>query len=189
MSFLKGPLLLFWSLALHQLFTVCIEQSTITAEWRNHYCAHSQVMWCFLGRAWCLIIDPFLYYPLFLRCLRGWFLIRCISFCLKTPFLICNLDLSETDPPLKNLLLHTQHIINALDSRHQLDTIMVDFRKAFNTVPHDKLLVKLCRAGVTGSVWMLFKSYLYDRRQCVKMDDQCSECVPACSLHAWGTSR
>ena len=40
-----------------------------------------------------------------------------------------------------------------------------DIQKAFNTVPHDKLLFKLWINGINGSLWVWFKSYLSNRYQ------------------------
>lgn len=166
LSFLKGPLLFFWSLSITCLLFALSNLHFLLSGAIIVLCPFpGQVM-----LPWCLIIGPFLYFPLFLRCLRGCFLIRCIPFCLKTPFLICNLDLSETDPRSR-ICCFTPNV----SSMHWIPgisftTIMLDIRKAFDTVHHDKLLVKLWCAGVPGSVWMLFKSYRYDRRQCVRMD-------------------
>ena len=75
---------------------------------------------------------------------------------------------------VKQLLLHTKSIISALDSHQQLDTVFLDIRKAFDSVPHDQLLLKLWNLGITGSVWQLIKSYLTGWRQCVRVEGQLS---------------
>ena len=41
-----------------------------------------------------------------------------------------------------------------------------DIQKAFDTVPHDKLLIKQWNAGITGTLG----KFLSDRVQCVKVD-------------------
>ena len=82
---------------------------------------------------------------------------------------------------VKQLLLHTKSIISALDSQQQLDTVFLDICKAFDSVPHDQILLKLWNLGITGSVWQLIKSYLTGPRQCVRVEGQLSGCLPVCS--------
>lgn len=48
--------------------------------------------------------------------------------------------------------------------------VFVDLKKAFDTVSHDLLLVKLEALGITGIALKIFKSYLSDRTQIVKID-------------------
>ena len=45
----------------------------------------------------------------------------------------------------------------------QVDTIYVDFKKAFDTVPHGNLLNKLQDYGITGDVFNFYKAYLSNR--------------------------
>ena len=62
-----------------------------------------------------------------------------------------------------------------------MDSIHLDIRKAFDTVPHTKLLSKLWDAGITGNLWGVFKAYLSDRCQCVVINTQSSEWLPVSS--------
>ena len=71
---------------------------------------------------------------------------------------------------VKQLLLHTKNIICASERNKQLDTINLDIRKAFDTVPHDLLLLNLWNVGVTGSLWRLLQAYLLYRHQCVSVE-------------------
>ena len=82
---------------------------------------------------------------------------------------------------LQQLLLYSELLSSAYDDCHQVDSIYLDIRKAFDTVPHTKLLSKLWDAGITGNLWVFFKAYLSDRRQCVVINTQSSEWLPVSS--------
>ena len=47
----------------------------------------------------------------------------------------------------------------------QLDVIYLDLKKAFDSIPHNKLLGKLYNHGIQGKLWKWFKSYLTGRTQ------------------------
>ena len=51
----------------------------------------------------------------------------------------------------------------------------MDFRKAFDSVCHDRLLNKLQSIGITGKLWKWLQAYLKHRHQCVKIGDSLSE--------------
>ena len=44
---------------------------------------------------------------------------------------------------------------------------MIDFRKAFDVVPHNKLITKLHKLGVYKQTLQWLIAFLSDRRQCV----------------------
>ena len=46
------------------------------------------------------------------------------------------------------LILLVEDILKAMDSHHQVDLILLDFTKAFDTVPHKRLLTKLHYYGI-----------------------------------------
>ena len=56
--------------------------------------------------------------------------------------------------------------------------IMIDLRKAFDTIDHELLLTKLRAYGIKGLALKWFKSYLYNRRQCVMIGSTLSEYLP-----------
>ena len=58
------------------------------------------------------------------------------------------------------------------------DVIYLDFRKAFDSVPHNKLLMKLWNMGISGDLWMWFRSYLNGRQQVVSINNHLSEPLP-----------
>ena len=52
-----------------------------------------------------------------------------------------------------------------LDNGSILDAVYLDFSKAFDSVPHKRLLIKLQSYGVEGKVLQWIQSFLSDRRQ------------------------
>ena len=44
---------------------------------------------------------------------------------------------------------------------------MIDFRKAFDVVPHNKLITKLHKLGICKHTLLWLIAFLFDRRQCV----------------------
>ncbi len=62
-----------------------------------------------------------------------------------------------------------------LDKGSSLDTIYLDFSKAFDSVPHEHLCIKLENYGVKGKALRWVKSFLKDRRQKVVVNGEESE--------------
>ena len=59
----------------------------------------------------------------------------------------------------------------ALDEGGNIDTIYLDFAKAFETVPHKRLLMKLRGYGIEGRILTWIEAFLTDRRQRVVVND------------------
>ena len=53
----------------------------------------------------------------------------------------------------------------ALDEGGNIDTIYLDFAKAFDTVPHQRLLTKLRGYGIEGRILAWIEAFLTNRRQ------------------------
>ena len=53
--------------------------------------------------------------------------------------------------------------------------IFIDLRKAFDTVNHEILLMKLEHYGIRNNMLDWFRSYLKDRKQYVPFNEQSSE--------------
>ena len=51
----------------------------------------------------------------------------------------------------------------------------MDFKKAFDSVSHSRLLTKLKSIGITGKLWLWLEAYLSDRYQCVRVGNSISE--------------
>ena len=62
-----------------------------------------------------------------------------------------------------------------------VDTVYFDFSKAFDTVPHKRLMNKLQSYGISGHIQRWIKSFLTGRSQFVKVNDEISECLPVIS--------
>lgn len=69
----------------------------------------------------------------------------------------------------------TSKITDSLNNGKKCAAVFIDLAKAFDTVPHDKLLDVLWHYGVRGTVWKLFKNYLADRHQIVKINNVVSD--------------
>ena len=61
-----------------------------------------------------------------------------------------------------------------LDKREDFDVIYLDFKKAFDSVPHERLLLKLNGYGISGSILNWIRSFLEDRTQRVRVDSEFS---------------
>ncbi len=56
--------------------------------------------------------------------------------------------------------LYSDMLLSAVLKMKEADhnVIYLDFKKAFNSVAHNELLVKLWNFGITGSLWNWFKT-------------------------------
>ena len=61
-----------------------------------------------------------------------------------------------------------------LDENNNIDTIFLDFQKAFDTVPHKRLLIKLKAYGITGMIANWIADFLKNRRQRVSVGKEYS---------------
>ncbi len=62
-----------------------------------------------------------------------------------------------------------------LDSSKCIDTNFLDFQKAFDSLPHEKLLSKLAAYGISGNIAGLIRNFLTNRRQRVIVENGKSE--------------
>ena len=132
-----------------KLFTTCLTQSCLPQEWKMHkispipkkgdlsnvsnyrpislLCCLSKVMESIVYEK----IFPFIY-PQLNKCQFGF---------------LCNRSC------LSQLLSSFSLIYNALEQEKVCDVVYLDFKKAFDSVPHNELLFKLWHMGITGSLW------------------------------------
>ena len=69
----------------------------------------------------------------------------------------------------------------ALEMRHQVDIVYLDFSKVFDRVPHEKLLYKLEYLGFSGPLLSWFRSYLSGMRHRVVLNNETSDFLPVTS--------
>ena len=69
----------------------------------------------------------------------------------------------------------TSEITTHLNNGKKCIGVFIDLAKAFDTVPHNKLLNILEHCGVRGVVLKLLESYLTDRFQRVKINNTPSD--------------
>ena len=62
-----------------------------------------------------------------------------------------------------------------LESGEPVDVIYLDFQKAFDSVPHQRLLVKLEAYGITGQLKQWLADFLIGRRQRVVIGQDSSD--------------
>ena len=81
----------------------------------------------------------------------------------------------------QQLLIFLTNVHHALNNSPKCDVIYLDFKKAFDSVPHQELLLKLWRVGVVGSLWRWFCEYLSNRYQHVCINNSNSPTLPVIS--------
>ena len=79
------------------------------------------------------------------------------------------------------LLKYLNKCVDILVSGGVVDAIYLDFAKAFDTVPHSRLLGKLRSYGINGNVLKWIEAFLRDRTQVVKVNGEESFSAPVLS--------
>ena len=86
------------------------------------------------------------------------------------------------------LITTFQDIAESYDKKgSQIDIAVLDFSKAFDTVPHDGLLSKLKHYGIDKNIWQWISNFLKNRKQCVVVDGISSSPVDVDSRVPQGT--
>ena len=68
------------------------------------------------------------------------------------------------------LVITIQDIAKTVDDKGQTDVVLLDFSKAFDKVPHKRLMHKLHHYGIRGSVHKWISDFLHEREQHVVLD-------------------
>ena len=75
------------------------------------------------------------------------------------------------------LVVTAHDLMSYYDQNRQVDTVILDFSKAFDTVPHRKLLHKLEAYGVRGPIHNWITNFLTQRSMCVVVEGEKSRQV------------
>ena len=81
---------------------------------------------------------------------------------------------------LTQLLLAFSDVNVAIENKRTCSAVYVDFRKAFDSVPHNELF-KLWQIGITGPLWQWFREYLSCRQHFVSIDGCTFNLLPVLS--------
>ena len=79
------------------------------------------------------------------------------------------------------LLLFVDELVRDLAKGKQTDIAVMDFSKAFDVVPHKRLLYKLRYYGIQGSTLKWIENFLTNRTQQVVVDGEVSDVAPVTS--------
>ena len=79
------------------------------------------------------------------------------------------------------LLEFLDDITESLDQGGDIDIIYLDFSKAFDKIPHKKLMKKTIGYGIRGKIYKWVKEFLTNRSQKVVVDGQSSSTKPVTS--------
>ena len=71
------------------------------------------------------------------------------------------------------------------DNNKAVDLVYMDFQKAFDKVPHERLMVKVNSHGIQGDAAIWIRNWLAGRRQWVCINQSYSNWV----RHIWCTTR
>lgn len=85
----------------------------------------------------------------------------------------------------RSTILQLLHVLNIwteiLDQGGSIDTVYCDFMKAFDKVPHKRLLHKIEKYGISGNIMGWINSFLSNRSQCVNINSSKSTSAPVTS--------
>ena len=176
-----GPKLLkYCALALykpiHHLFVLSITQHYLPREWRFHL-----ITPIFKSGNKSLVKN---YRPISLLCVISKVLEKLvydkiISF-VSSSISPHQFGFRQNHSTLQQLLIFLNSVYVSFGTSAQTDIVYLDFKKAFDSVTHNELLVKLW-SFVTGDIWKWFRGYLTSRVQCVIINGSISGQLPVIS--------
>ena len=72
---------------------------------------------------------------------------------------------------MTQLLETLEEWTDLLDQNFSIDVIYLDFQKAFDTIPHQRLLSKVHAYGIRGKVYEWIRNFLLNRRERVVLNN------------------
>ena len=163
----------------HHLFSISLASHTIPSEWKIH-----SITPIHKSGDKSLVSN---YRPISLLCIISKVLERIIykhlsKFVLEHNLIsISQYGFRKYHSITQQLLLYLDRVHKSLNVNAQCDVIYLDFRKAFDSVPHNELLLKFWNVGITGNTWHWIKEYLTGRLQCVNINGFLSPSLPVIS--------
>ena len=162
---------------LHHLFLLCLSQHHLPSEWREHL-----IVLVFKSADMSSVKN---YRPISLLCTTSKLLEKLIyekviDF-VSPSISSCQFGFRPKHSSTQQLLSFLSTIYYSLSTYLQTDVIYLDFNKAFDSVPHNELLVKLWTFGIRGNLWRWFQSYLSCRSQRVLLNHTTSDPLPVLS--------
>ena len=92
------------------------------------------------------------------------------------PILISYVSAFRSGYSCQSLLLKmTEDWRKSLDKNDVIGALMIDLSKAFDNINHEKVCMKLSEYGFSDSAIQLMRSYLFGRKQRVKIGSECSK--------------
>ena len=86
-----------------------------------------------------------------------------------------------------NLVTYLDYVTKQLDSGHSVDILYLDFAKAFDKVPHQRLIQKLKCHKINPKVIAWISSWLHNRKQRVSVNGTVSEWIDVLSSVVQGS--
>lgn len=74
-----------------------------------------------------------------------------------------------------------EDLTSLIDQKHSIDNIYLDFKKAFDSVFHERLKIKLKSYGLIGNILKWISNFLKDRKQKVVVNGEESDLVDVSS--------
>ena len=82
---------------------------------------------------------------------------------------------------LTNVLEFLKYVYNYIDKGLPVDVIYFDFRKAFDKIPHKRLMVRVKACGRGGKIWGCIEDWLSGRKQRVTLNGRGSNWIDVLS--------
>ncbi len=79
------------------------------------------------------------------------------------------------------LLMFIHELGRDMQDGGQMDIVLMDFAKAFDKVPHKRLLIKLSHYGIRGPLLSWIETFFTHRMQRVVVDGEASDFTPVLS--------
>ena len=84
-------------------------------------------------------------------------------------FAVCQHGFRSKRSCMSQLLEVMEDLVTMIENKFPIDIIYLDFRKAFDTVPHERLLKKMEAYGIVGKLLNWVRDFLSNRKQRVRV--------------------